>query len=106
MCRRPEIAKMNGVPWELFKDTKEAIAATDEMIAKNRLDFPHIDGSRDVLTTVASHITSKFYYIHVDGVIIACINLAHGARTRALAVATYFYTPKQRCQADGHGENG
>ena len=74
MCRRPEIAKVNGVPWELFKDTKQAIAATDEMIAKNRLDFPHIDGSRDVLTTVASHITSKFYYIHVDGVHYYCMH--------------------------------
>ena len=83
---------MNGVPWELFKDTKEAIAATDEMIAKNRMDFPQIDNSRDVVTTVASHITSKFYYIHVDGVIIACINRAHGARTRALTVATFLYT--------------
>ena len=65
---------MNGVPWELFKDTKEAIAATDEMITKNRLDFPQIDGSRDVLTTVASHITSKFYYIHVDGVNYYCMH--------------------------------
>ena len=80
---------MNGVTWDLFKDTKEAVAATDEMIAANRIQFPQIDDSRDVLTTIASHITSKFYYIHVDGVIIACINLAHGARTRALTFATF-----------------
>ncbi len=71
VCRRPEIAKLNGLKCDIFKDdTKAAIAATNEILAKNRKLFPHIGNSRDVLTTVA---TSKFFYIHVEGVIIACI---------------------------------
>ena len=66
---RPQIADFNGVDWNLFTDTKEAIAATDEMIAQNRMKFTHIDASKDVLTKIAPHLTSKFYYIHIEGVL-------------------------------------
>ena len=75
VCRRPEIAKLNGLKCDIFKDdTEAAIAATNQIIARNRKLFPHIGNSRDVLTTVASHITSKFYYIHVDGVHYYCMH--------------------------------
>ena len=74
VCRRPEIAKLNGLKCDIFKDdTEAAIAATNQIIARNRKLFPHIGNSRDVLTTVAPHLTSKFFYIHCRGVIIACI---------------------------------
>ena len=44
------------------------MAATDEMIAANRIMFTDIDASQDVLTTIVPHLTSKFYYVHVEGV--------------------------------------
>jgi hypothetical protein len=53
--------------WNLFKDIKEAISATDEMIAKNRMTFPGIDPSLDEHAVVVPHLTSKFYYVHTDG---------------------------------------
>ena len=94
VCRRPEIAKLNGLKCDIFKDdTEAAIAATNEIIARNRKLFPHIGNSRDVLTTVAPHITSKFFYIHVEGVIIACMHCLHMLRSHARM--QHFYTPNK-----------
>ena len=68
MCKpRPQIAEFNGVDWNLFSSKEEAVAATDEMIATNRMQHI-IDPSSDVLTTIVPHLTSKFYYIFVEGV--------------------------------------
>ena len=81
MCKpRPQISEFNGVDWNLFSSKEEAVAATDEMIAANRIMFTDIDASQNVLTTIVPHLTSKFFYIHVEGVAyvlhVACI--VHG----------------------------
>lgn len=77
---RPQISEFNGVDWNLFATKEEAVAATDEMIAANRMTFTDIDSSKDVLTSIVPHLTSKFYYVHVEGVAyvlhVACI--VHG----------------------------
>ena len=59
MCKpRPQIAEFNGVDWNLFSSKEEAVAATDEMIATNRMQFSDIDNSQDVLTAIVPHLTS------------------------------------------------
>ena len=59
---------MNGIKdWKMFSSPEEAKSATDEMIARNRKDFPWIDSSRDVETTVLPLLTSKFFYVNCPG---------------------------------------
>ena len=65
---RPQISKFNGVPWDLYKNDDEAIAATDWMIAQNRIKNPGIDAALDQLSDVCPALTSKFFYIHREGV--------------------------------------
>ena len=60
---RPAIAEANGVKWSLFKDDKEAVAATDEMIAQNRLAHPELNGDKDFHSKVNPTLCSKFVYI-------------------------------------------
>jgi len=60
---------MNGVKWELFPSVSAAISATDEMIAKNRAQNPHIDGSLDEESAVCPELTSKFYYESFEGIV-------------------------------------
>ena len=64
---RPYIAELNGVDWKLFKTEADAVAATDEMIGKNRTEYPWIDGSRDVPSTASPALCSKFFYLHTKG---------------------------------------
>ena len=54
--------------WSYFKDKKEAVEATDEMIAANRVQHSHIDPAWDKETTVCPHLTSKFWYTHQEGI--------------------------------------
>ena len=59
---------MNGVEWALFASEDEAIRATDEMIAKNRTQYHGINPENDKPSIVAPTVTSKFFYIHSEGV--------------------------------------
>ena len=68
---RPDIAKMNGVDWGLFKSNDEAEKATNEMIAFNREQNPWIVlkgfAKQDQPSKACPLLCSKFYYSHRDG---------------------------------------
>ena len=68
---RPQILKLHGVDWDMFKDEKDAVKAADELIAQNRAlhtDLPH---DKDIHSTVAPALLTKFVYRQDEGSIVS-----------------------------------
>jgi len=65
--QRPQIAQFNGVDWQHFSTNEEAKKCVDEMIAKNRVDFPWITDEKDWASEVNPILCSKFFYVHQEG---------------------------------------
>lgn len=76
-AQRTEIATLNGIDFIRLVDKgseKEAVAIVDELIGKNREEFPWIiekEECQDLTSKASPLLASKFYYVHYSGTLTA-----------------------------------